>query len=566
MSEDLLELIEQTQKDKLNYYDNLLDKLDYNYLDIDNDIDLASYDYNDLLEKRNDIADTLGKDERYSLDFNSFSNDTTLSKIKHQLNFYEPLIFNYNGESAQELENNSQLNNILKINTTKHFCVQPNINGINISIQVNENSKIQFLTKNDGDYGLDVTHHFKDFKKFAALSHNMRYGDIIRGKLTLSLKYAKKHKIINPTNYILELLHKKEPQNLIEKGLFFIAEEYYSYTKRKLSVNAQLYELHNTFNLDIIEQEVICIFKNNDLAISLATKMDLTIKSDLEDSLDTKINGLLFKSMNTVDNDNLGIINAVFKPELYLTKFNYFINEKQEDDSIKTTVYFDEIYIDGVKVNMAIINNINELNNIQNWYKGMYIRVGLANNIVPKIYEYDIDYNKISIENRWQEWRKAHSQPFIESNGYLANLKNLTSVKNRIKSILINKCCFREVPTFLITNITMDCHNTYDFSSNAADYIIYTIDYIMNVNLEKNDLGIPLKKIIRKNRRAIKSLTVKRLIKVSYNDIINALKDNKLSYNLENVTKVINNDNYLKNNYDFLLPIYNELNKYMKQS
>lgn len=566
MSEDLLELIEQTQKDKLNYYDNLLDKLDYNYLDIDNDIDLVAYDYDDLLEKRNDIADTLGKDERYSLDFNSFSNGITLSKIKHQLNFYEPLIFNYNGESAQKLENNSQLNNILKINTTKHFCVQPNINGINISIQVNENGKIQFLTKNDGYYGLDVTHHFKDFKKFAALSHNMRYGDIIRGKLTLSLKYTKKHKIINPTNYILELLYKNEPQNLIEKGLFFIAEEYYSYTKRKLSVNEQLYELHNTFNLDIIDQEVICIFKNNDLAISLATKMDLTIKSDLEDSLDTKINGLLFKSMNTLDNNDLGIVNAVFKPELYLTKFNYFINEKQEDDSIKTTIYFDEIYIDGVKVNMAMINDINELNDIQNWHKGMYIRVGLANNIMPKIYEYDIDYNKISIENRWQEWRKAHSQPFIESNGYLANLKNLTSVKNRIKSILINKCCFREVPTFLITNITMDCHKTYDFSSNAVDYIIYTIDYIMNIDLEKNDLGIPLKKLIRKNRRAIQSLTPKRLIKSSYTDIINELKNNKLSYNLENVTMVINNNNYLKNNYDFLLPIYNELNKYIKKS
>lgn len=566
MSEDLLELIEQTQKDKLNYYDNLLDKLDYNYLDIDNDINLASYDYNDLLEKRNDIADALGKDERYSLDFNSFSNDTTLSKIKHQLNFYEPLIFNYNGESAQELENNSQLNNILKINTTKHFCVQPNINGINISIQANENGKIQFLTKNDGDYGLDVTHHFKDFKKFAALSHNMRYGDIIRGKLTLSLKHAKKHNIINPTNYILDLLHENEPQDLTAKGLFFVAEEYYSYTKRKLSVNEQLYELCNTFNLDIVDQEVICIFKNNDLAIALANKMDLTIKADLEDSLDTKTTGLLFKSMNTLDNNDLGILNVIFKPELYLTKFNYFVNEKQEDDSIKTTVCFDEIYIDGAKVNMAVINNLNELNNIQNWYKGMYIRIGLENNILPKIYEYDIDYNKISIENRWQEWRKAHLQMKSESDGYVTHLKGITSVKNRIKSILINKCCFREVPTFLITNITMDCHKTYDFSSNAADYIIYTIDYIMNVDLEKNDLGVPLKKIIRKNRRAIKSLTSKRLIKASYDDITKELKNNKLSYNLENVTMVINSNDYLKNNYSFLLPIYNELNKYMKKS
>ena len=201
MSEDLLELIEQTQKDKLNYYDNLLDKLDYNYLDADNDIDLVAYDYNDLLEKRNDIADALGEDERYSLDFNSFSDSTTLSKVKHQLNFYEPLNFTYNGESAKELENNSKINNILKINTTRHFCIQPNINGINISIQVNENGKIQFLTKNDGDYGLDVTHHFKDFKKFAALSHNLRHGDIIRGKLALSLKYVKKYKIINPVSY-----------------------------------------------------------------------------------------------------------------------------------------------------------------------------------------------------------------------------------------------------------------------------------------------------------------------------------------------------------------------------
>lgn len=572
MSETLLDVMETQLIDSLKYYDKILDRYDNEYLD-NGVLLIAKHEYDENLDKRNKIAEELSIDERFAISDLLFDNQNKLEFIDHQYPFKKIDKINYNSKTIKQLENNDNIKTFLKENKTQHVCVQPKLVGIDISIQANIYNKSQVITKGDGFSGLNISHHFQNNSKFSKLSKYIQYGDIIRGTLYVSLKYASKNKITNIKEYITNILHNEKSQNLRKNGIKFVAYGYKPYTNKHLSVNEQLFKLHDTFGLPIIEQNVVCIFRDLDLHISISNLIEDTAKSDVERQYDSKVSSILYLAMNTYDSldtgRKIGALSIQFKPELYLTKFKY-IKKQKINDNIKSFAYFDNIILRGKKVNYIEFDNLDELDKlypIDKWYENMFIRIGENSDNELDIYEVNINYNKITIENRWKEWRKAHlrSVSINDANGDITTLKNSTSVKNRIKKLLVDKCCFSDVPTSFITNITLNCHRNYEFYSNINEYLIYSIKVVMETNLVESDLGAPLKKLIRKNRKTISSITFEEIIKNTFSSILEPLDDNNLDYTLSNVKKIVKRDEKLNNSLSYMLPVYEVLNQYCRQ-
>lgn len=574
MSENLLDVMETQLIDSLKYYDNILDRYDDEYLD-NGRLLVSQLEYDDNLDKRNDIAEDLGIDSRFAISDLLFDNQNKLELIDHQYSFKKIDKINYNSRTIKQLEKNENIKQFIKENNTNHVCVQPKLAGIDISIQANEYDKAQVIVKGNGEQGLNISHHFQSNSRFSKLSKNIKHGDIIRGTLYVSLKYVSKNKIVDNKEYITTILKNPNAQNLKTLGIKFVAYGYKPYTNRKLSINEQLFELHDTFGLPIIEQNVVCIFRDLDLYISVSNLIENTIKSDIERQYDSKISSILYLAMNTYDdlnsNRKIGALSIQFKPELYLTKFKYIIKKKDEEsENIKSLVYFDDIVIRGKNINHIEFDNIKDLDSLYPldlWYENMFIRVGENSDGELDIYEANINYNKITIENRWKEWRKAHLQSVSinDANGDITTLKNLMSVKNRIKKLLLDKCGFSDVPTSFTTNIALNCHRNYEFYNNINDYLIYSIKIVMETNLVESNLGAPLKKLIRKNRKAISSTTFEDIIKNTFTTILEPLDENNLDYTLDNVKKVVKRDERLNSSLSYILPVYEVLNQYCKQ-
>lgn len=564
----------EASTDRLTIYDAQLDAADEAYWTKNQPI-MEDFQYDMLLFKRNELAEDLDLPLRITADSSIFSLNEAMSKVPHLIPNYSLDRIKFENQSNDKMLAQKPVQKLLEEMTTKHVVLQPKLDGLSISIQMNEDGRIYFLTRGKGGLGEDVTHHFKNDRRFATMSRAMKPGDVIRGEVVTSLTYAAKHKLSRIRQYTVGVIKRKAPQNLKNEGLKFVAYTYYPYTKRKLSINEQLYELANTFGLETINNDVLCIFRPEDLANKIDLSFTMKLKSDYEKASDSQIDGLMFKAMEVDeyfrDNKSMsGSLAVKFPPDLFLTKLTEVEFREGATGKITPMAYFEEVIIDGSSVSKASLGSVKSMEELapkESWKLGMYIKVGLANDIVPHVYEANVAFEEMKLEEAWLEWRNSHAEDLVSRklNGSLLGIKSMNTFKNKIRDTLKKGCCFRDIDSQFINRVSLRDAKDYVFYDNIADYLIDSIEYVMNVNLRSVRMNPNLKTTIRNNRARIKSLTFKNVIRNSFSNIADAVEKSHKTYTLDNVVNIIQNDPHLNSQMSYMIPVYTTLYKYCRK-
>lgn len=559
---------------RLDALDEILDKADEAYWQ-GNDPIIEDYEYDEILEERNNLAEELGEPLRITADSNIFSDNEAMKKVEHAVPNYSVDRIKFDNQSHEEMLSLSPVKRLLEDSKTMHICMQPKLDGLSMSIQMNEAGKIYFLTRGKDQLGEDATYHFKNDRRFSQLTTAMKPGDVIRGEVVVSLKYAMANKLSRLRQYTVGIIKRKEPQNLKAAGLRFVAYTYYPYDGKNLSVTQQLYDLRHKFGLQVVNNDVLCIFDETDLSWGISTAFETRLRSDYERMSDCQIDGLMFKSMEVEqiarkNKSMAGALAVKFKPELYLTKLKEVEYRVGKSGRVTPMAHFDEILIDGSSVTKASLGSINSMNKLapqEKWVHGSFIRVGLANDIIPQVYEANIDFSQYNQDEAWLEWRKAHSPGLIalNDNGSLLILKKSNSLKNRVRDMLNKNCSFLNVDTRFVSVISFRNAHKYEYYANVNQYIVDTIEFVMNVDLKTARIGVPIAEQVRNNRRRLKSLTFKNIVKNGFDSVYKKMQEDHLVYTFENVKKVIEEDNQMNKTISYAIPIYETLYKYCRK-
>lgn len=559
---------------RLDALDEILGKADEAYWQKNAPI-MDDFEYDEILEERNNLAEELDEPLRITADSNIFSDNEAMQKVEHAIPNYSVDRIKFDNQSYEEMLSLSPVKRLLEDSKTMHICVQPKLDGLSMSIQMNEDGKIYFLTRGKDQLGEDSTYHFRNDRRFSQLTKAMKPGDVIRGEIVVSLKYAMANKLSRLRQYTVGIIKRKEPQNLKAAGLRFVAYTYYPYDGRNLSVTQQLYDLRHKFGLQVVNNDVLCIFDETDLPWGISSAFESRLRSDYERMSDCQIDGLMFKSMEVdqiarKNKSMAGALAVKFKPELYLTKIKEIEYRVGKSGRVTPMAHFDEIMIDGSAITKASLGSVNSMTQLapqEKWSPGCFIRVGLANDIIPHVYEAGIDFSQYNQDEAWLEWRKAHSPGLIANNdnGSVLILKNVNSLKNRVRDMLNKNCSFLDVDTRFVSAISFRNSHKYEYYANVNQYVVDTIEFIMNVDLKTVRVGVPIDEQIRINRRRLKSLTFKNIVKNGFESVYKKMQECHLVYTLENVKKVIEEDKQMNKTISYAIPIYEVLYKYCRK-